>query len=675
MNNFLKEFQNNKWYILLLSLVVIAGIIVRMKGLGKWPLAIDEYYIVKSVENILYSGIPEWPNGGFYLRGLLYQYIVAVLLLFGIKVEFAVRIIPVLSNILIIPPLYVLTKKISGTLQATIIVIIFCFSLWEIEFARFGRMYAPFQMIFVWYIYFLYKYIIESDVSAIKWLFILSFSSLFVYEGSIFIVLLNFILLFWDSEKKMFRLDFLKGKVKYLWLITSLIILAGAYIINIGGSRDLNSADLFPDNYKVTHSHLFENHFLNKPVFLITTLIDNLLWIIPFTFIVGFNFYSLRKIWILYKKNFIYTILFTSLILFSLLNLFGLVIIFGTIFFILNWLTVSHVHKKEFLILINVILINLIFWFLFAIFTNSWHSVFGNFADYKIIAIIKKIALIFFNFPDFYYDLWIYLITVPIQTFIFIVSFPVLVISIIKKEYLSTLNTRFILFVFILLIVFVSLIDTSLMETRYTFFLYPLTLVIYLLFFKTLSENVFKGITARNIALIIIAIIYLVFSEDFSINHIKNIDSKEFNFRTVYNENIKRHYYPRWDVKTPAEIVNKQAHHDDIIIIDELNIEYYLDRLDYVYLNYNNPNFTILSVNSGANERWTNSKLIYRNIHLLDKIKESQNNIWFITIHKPELERINFKENFSKFLYYKSIDNAIFVYKIPGGTEISLNHF
>ena len=35
-----------------LFVVVAIGIWLRLKGLGKWPLAVDEYYIVKSIEKL-----------------------------------------------------------------------------------------------------------------------------------------------------------------------------------------------------------------------------------------------------------------------------------------------------------------------------------------------------------------------------------------------------------------------------------------------------------------------------------------------------------------------------------------------------------------------------------------------------------------------------------------------
>ena len=63
--------------LLLAAAAVLAGLYGRFKGLGTWPLGVDEFYISRSIDNVLRSGLPRFPCGGYYTRGLLYQYLVA----------------------------------------------------------------------------------------------------------------------------------------------------------------------------------------------------------------------------------------------------------------------------------------------------------------------------------------------------------------------------------------------------------------------------------------------------------------------------------------------------------------------------------------------------------------------------------------------------------------------
>ena len=656
--------KNNKFYIILVLIAICIGFYFRLKGLAEWPLALDEYYIVKSAQNILKYGIPEWTGGDLYLRGLLYQYCISGLLLLGVKAEFAARIIPVVLNFLALPPLFILAKKINGKLFATIILIVFIFSVWETEFSRFARMYVPFQTIFIWYIFFLYNYIIENKQSSLKWIFILSFLSIFIYEGSIFLVLLNLLPIAWNKETKRLDLSQLL-KINFPQTVIAVSIIIFTYFFSTAENRI--SPDYFPAGYMTTHSHLFNSNFLHIPQILLTTLANEKQWIIPFIVIVGFSLFNSVKIFKTDNRKWYNKLLFILLIIISLLNLFGFLILLLTIFLLLDWVQVKDIRHTEVRFIILSLIINLIFWFLYAYYTSTWYSFFPDLSSFSKTAIIKKIFILLFNYPNNYFEFYRYAVTIPIYSLIFISSTAFVIYKIVKTSYAESLHLRFITFLLLLLILLVCSIDTLLSETRYTFFLYPLVLFIVYSAFKIISENLFKNGLKEKISFVMLALIFFSISGDFNARHLINIDSKEINFRMNYKENMIRHYYPRWDVKTPADIVNKEKKANDVTIIDELNIEFYLNELDYIYVNYDHLRFRMIAIDGGKKERWTNANLIYTNQQLQNLFENTKGNVWFITIHKPHLNEINFKENFKKFLYYTSIDKNIFVYKIPGG--------
>ena len=99
----LNKLERPKIYWIIIIIAVLLGTIIRFKGLGTWNLALDEYYIIKSSENILKYGLPQFPDGGYYSRGIILQYLIAALISFGIKVEFAGRFFSVVANLLTIP--------------------------------------------------------------------------------------------------------------------------------------------------------------------------------------------------------------------------------------------------------------------------------------------------------------------------------------------------------------------------------------------------------------------------------------------------------------------------------------------------------------------------------------------------------------------------------------------
>ena len=76
---------------MLLYVITVAAVLLglwgRFKGLGTWPLNSDEYYIARSVEDILRTGLPGYDCGGYYVRGLAFQYPVALLQWAGVSAE------------------------------------------------------------------------------------------------------------------------------------------------------------------------------------------------------------------------------------------------------------------------------------------------------------------------------------------------------------------------------------------------------------------------------------------------------------------------------------------------------------------------------------------------------------------------------------------------------------
>ena len=129
---------------MLLGLAAIAfgaGAFFRFWGLGDAPLAVDEYYLATSILNLMERGLPEFPCGGYYSRGVLLQYMSLVPIYLGADIEFAVRLLPAISSILAIVAVWKLGFRAGGVSVACIATVLASLSLWEIEFARFGRMW------------------------------------------------------------------------------------------------------------------------------------------------------------------------------------------------------------------------------------------------------------------------------------------------------------------------------------------------------------------------------------------------------------------------------------------------------------------------------------------------------------------------------------------------------
>src|SRR5438309_10250646 len=87
-------------FVAILLLAMGWGLFVRFDGLGSRPMEDDEYFSIRAVQYILEKGVPEYPTGGYYIRGLPLQYIQAAsVLLFGDN-EFAHRLPAALFGVL-----------------------------------------------------------------------------------------------------------------------------------------------------------------------------------------------------------------------------------------------------------------------------------------------------------------------------------------------------------------------------------------------------------------------------------------------------------------------------------------------------------------------------------------------------------------------------------------------
>ncbi len=350
MNSVNFDLLENKKNILLTTILIIAvilGFLIRIKGLGKWPLTVDEYYMVKSIESILKHGLPRFKYGGYYDRGIIYQYLTAGLLLLGLKVEFAARFIPVITNILVVQPLYLLSKKVAGKTLAVTVAVVFCFSVWEVEFARFARMYSPFLLVFTWYMYFLYKNLIENDQKSLKWLFILSFISIFLYEASIFLALLNFFPFIWNHSRRTFDLsETRKIKKSFSKFVICTAVFLSAYFYNSFNFISLGTTgnNLPPDiNYQVMGAG--SGGKFRIPLILLSTLRANPIWFILFFFVIIISVYCFIKLYRKEELKLSPKLSFLFLIVLSFFNSFGLALFVFALFILINWISIDEFKR------------------------------------------------------------------------------------------------------------------------------------------------------------------------------------------------------------------------------------------------------------------------------------------------------------------------------------------
>ncbi|NWF90109.1 MAG: hypothetical protein HXY50_11700 [Ignavibacteriaceae bacterium] len=645
----------------MMAVLIAAGVFFRFKGLGSNTLALDEYYIIKAADNILQFGLPKFINGGYYERGILMQYLIAPLLAIGIQPEFAGRIIPVLSNLLAFPALYLISKRIGNDLIAITSVIIFSLSIWEIEFARFARMYAPFQALFLWYVFFLIKDFEGKYFNNYKWLLLISFTSIFLYEGSIFLTILNFV-----------PFAVLK-KVNIKYLLLSLCVFIFAVFFNKYNFFTLNSAPIFPPEYLNEVLGKVANYPIKIPKLLFPDAFNSSLFIVLTSIIAIMNlFWFLYSFKCLKTKNLLTAVLVFLFALAMLFNQFGLFLLLFMILFLWNMLDGKFYSKKNIIITSTVFSINLIYWYIFGISNKNWYHLFSDFSSFSLWGITKRLLIAFFNFPDTYFTLNNYFITLPLLT-IFSSIFLIILFILLYKRRNNDDVTKFVFGVVIFMALTANLPKIVYVETRYTYFLVPIILTLVLYSMYHLLSFLYRNQLIVNLLFVIIVFTTFYLSNDFSFEHLFNIDKPEFNYRLKYDNYFKRHLYRRWDIKTPTDFVKNELNNNDLIMINENSMEYYLPRVDYFNFDYKHHAFGALTVNGGKNERWSNAKLIYKNEQLINFIETRHTTIWYLVFPEEWLHEINFSEKYKQYLVCEGIDGLVKVYKFPIKNNYKIN--
>ena len=59
----------------ILLTIVSIGAYFRLHGIALWELTVDEYFLGKSIISVAENGLPNFPDGGYYLRGILQQFL------------------------------------------------------------------------------------------------------------------------------------------------------------------------------------------------------------------------------------------------------------------------------------------------------------------------------------------------------------------------------------------------------------------------------------------------------------------------------------------------------------------------------------------------------------------------------------------------------------------------
>lgn len=147
----------------LFALILIAAWL-RLSNLGQLGLDRDndEDIMAVAVLGILEHGYPLMPSGMIYLRSAPLLYLMAgATEIFGVN-EFALRVVPALFGVLLVPLVFVVARRCFGAKVALLAAALTALSLWQVEVTRLARMYAPFAFTYLLALYAIFRGFIDG---------------------------------------------------------------------------------------------------------------------------------------------------------------------------------------------------------------------------------------------------------------------------------------------------------------------------------------------------------------------------------------------------------------------------------------------------------------------------------------------------------------------------------
>jgi hypothetical protein len=162
----------------------------------------------------------------------------------------------------------------------------------------------------------------------------------------------------------------------------------------------------------------------------------------------------------------------------------------------------------------------------------------------------------------------------------------------------------------LLLALAVAAIPTDRIETRYTFFLYPATIVLAVAALRELTQSLSMRNPHLQLLAVAAALLCFAAAEDFQPVHVAHIDSAAANFRIAMRSARADHYYPRNDMRGIGAWLRQNVRPGDVVLSGIPSLDQYYPAFDYFYLEEDDNRQDAYVCADGRTERWTNHPLL-----------------------------------------------------------------
>jgi hypothetical protein len=494
-----------------------------------------------------------------------------------------------------------LGKRAHSRQIGLLAVIVLALSVWEVEIARFARMYAPFQALFAWYLVYFLKYTIDRDHRALWPMLALSLVGPLIWEGAALLALVNLLPPFINHSSG--RLS--PRDVPYLVGMTILFLLIAWFVtldVRVGGSEPPFPADFESSLNKRTLAEL------EPTVAPWTTITPHPLWSALALVPLVLALLAVRWIWTFRARRLAAAGLMAALVAAVLHQFaaFAAIILMLLMLHLVQW---RELIARSALPFHAAVVGCFLFWTAFGLVTDTWRVD----PDIHWLGNNKALALAyeFLRFPDFLREIvqpWGK--SIPVLALALLVSIAFGIVRSVARDAVKVSAEVVIQVVLVCMLLAASASDPPRHETRYLFFVYPLAVIVALAAIAHLVGAVVSRNSLATTFTAVAALGVFALTEDFSPRHLLKVDSPEVNFR-IDAPDEEAHLQGRSDPRGAARWLKAHARDRDLVVNGVPTVDFYYSGFDYTYIDWQHRRFQAYACRQGTVERWGNLPLLY----------------------------------------------------------------
>jgi hypothetical protein len=592
----------------LLGLALIVGLVARWQILPDRPLAVDEYYMVRSTEFVLEHGVPSFPTGGYYTRALPLQYLMAgAARLFG-ETPLSYRLPAFLASLLSIVLAYWYARRFMPVPVSLAVALALLVSSWHIEFAGFARMYTLFQCIVL-------VFLIVLDDAYFRGVWRrrylphgLAVLACLTHAIGITLTPLLFLPLVTGGPPGGFR-----SWPERLRFAAAGLVTTGLCLIFLSTNfRGLGVENPLPDDYGGGGGR----SSFNLPLFPFWSLLDDPLVLL--ILVAGICALGLALAWTFMRRRpGAVDLWLVALLVCSAAHLFTLAAI---VFFVLVLRYDLHrpsLHPvRVYGILALAVLVG-VGWLGLALALPEALQTPAFVAGWELSdsGRLKALWTFFFGWPDVYrYTIQPFLIEMPVLGLLLAGALVIVLVAQRHQPLATLLRQPWVILVATVAVY--GVVEAPYSRLRYWYHLYPVMFSLIALAVVIVADRLARArpvpCTDHLAAFAFLGLFAL--TSDFDPRHIAAAvaGDKRVTFRTAPFEDHEHTWYQRYDFRTPATFVNYHARASDLVVVEyHFTVSYYLNEPHAIYIPREwHDLYPLHSREGGTRDMWSGQPLL-----------------------------------------------------------------